>query len=123
MTSSVEGFFGFSSSANYSATKAYVKALGEALWGETKDDNIDILVLCPGLTDTEAPALQGFNKQEMSGMMSPDEVARQALNQLGRQPVFISATGKYRAMINILSHLPRRWTLSLSSRAARKYKE
>jgi short-subunit dehydrogenase len=48
-------------SAAYSASKAMVTALGEALWGELADTEIDVLTLCPGKTVSEAAVKQGFD--------------------------------------------------------------
>ncbi|MGB3622168.1 MAG: SDR family NAD(P)-dependent oxidoreductase [Ketobacter sp.] len=107
ITSSVEAYFGVPGSAAYSATKSFAKTLGEALYGETVGCGVDTLVLCPGLTDTEAPTLQGFDKKEMKGMKSPDDVAAAALQSLGKQPVLMSASLPFRCMIQIARLLPR----------------
>ena len=48
ITSSIAGYHGLPSCPSYSATKACVKAYGEALRGSLKKDNIDISVICPG---------------------------------------------------------------------------
>jgi uncharacterized protein len=54
-TSSVEGLMGVPFSAAYSATKGFLNSLGEALWAELAPLCIDVLTLCPGAPDTEAP--------------------------------------------------------------------
>ena len=74
ITGSFEGMMGFPWSACYSATKAFVQSLGEGLWGELKDYGIDVLVLAPGSTDTEALPLQGIDKNQLFGLMSPKKV-------------------------------------------------
>jgi len=116
VTASVEAFFGLPGSAGYSASKAFAKALGEALYAENRGCGVDVLALCPGLTDTEAPGLQGYDTAQMKGMQSPDAVAAQALAALGTTPVLVSATPSFRCMIGLLSHLPRKWTLALAAR-------
>jgi len=73
--------------AVYSATKAFDQFLGEALWGELRASNIDVVVLEPGSTETEF--------QEVAGEIahtgqSADEVARVGLAALGHQPSVIS---------------------------------
>lgn len=120
ITSSVEGFFGMPTSANYSASKAFAKTLGEALYGETLGKGVDTLVLCPGLTDTEAPTLQGYNKAEITGMMSPDAVVREALEALGKQPVLVSAVRKYRIMTAILGWLSAKLRVSMIAKGLEK---
>ena len=61
----MEGYMGFPLSAAYSATKGFVHFLGEALWQELKPRNVDVLILAPGSTDTEALSKQGFDKNQM----------------------------------------------------------
>ena len=73
--------------AVYSATKAFDGFLGEALWGELRASNIDVLTLEPGSTAT------GF--QEAAGEIAhegqdPSEVAALGLRSLGQQPSVIA---------------------------------
>jgi uncharacterized protein len=118
-TGSIESFLGFPWSSAYAASKAFVKALGEGLWGELRAHDIDVLVLAPGATDTDAPTLQGVDRQKIPGrLMPPSEVARRALEQLGRQPVFIPGLLN-RWMMRLLTALPRRLALRLAGRGIR----
>jgi len=71
----------------YSATKAFDRFLGEALWGELRASNIDVIVLEPGSTETEFQEVAG--EIAHSGQ-SADEVARIGLAALGQQPSVIS---------------------------------
>jgi short-subunit dehydrogenase len=112
-TGSMEGFFGFPWSAGYSASKAFVRSLGEALWQELKPRNVDVMVLAPGATDTEAHALQGIDRHQMSGLMSPRQVAELALAQLGKKPVYVSGW-KNNLLIRFLAMLPRRWATAMA---------
>jgi short-subunit dehydrogenase len=107
LTGSIEGFIAFPLSTAYAATKAFVMALGEGLWGELKARGVDVMVLAPGATDTDAPILQGIDRSQLVGLMSPSEVARQALAQLGKKPVFITGWMN-RLMVGFLTALPRR---------------
>ncbi|MFI5397979.1 MAG: SDR family NAD(P)-dependent oxidoreductase [Candidatus Binatia bacterium] len=107
LTGSIEGFIGFPLSTAYAATKAFVMALGEGLWGELTARGVDVMVLAPGATDTDAPTLQGIDRSQLVGLMPPSEVVRQALAQLGRKPVFITGWMN-RLMVKFLSALPRR---------------
>lgn len=95
LTSSIEGFFGYPWSAAYAASKAFTMGLGESLWGELRPAGVDVLVVAPGATDTDALALQGIEAARLQGLMSPAEVAERALAQLGRRPLaVIGATNK-----------------------------
>jgi short-subunit dehydrogenase len=73
--------------AAYSASKAFDRLLGEALWGELRGTGVDALVLEPGPTDTEFQATAGEipHPGEPAGA-----VVRVALDALGRQPSVVS---------------------------------
>src|SRR3546814_10958265 len=68
-TSSVEAFIGCPYSTAYSASKAFVNNLGEGLWAELTPQGIDVLTLCPGATDTEAPARQGIDPATLHNIL------------------------------------------------------
>lgn len=119
LTGSMEGFFGVPWSAAYSATKAFVLSLGEALWDELRRDNIDVLVLSPGSTDTDTHIAQGINKKDLPSLKPPQEVAKMGLEQLGRKPVFITGFTN-RQLIRFLSMLPRKRAVRIVGSGVRK---
>src|SRR3546814_6118734 len=94
------------SSDLYSASKAFVNNLGEGLWAELTPQGIDVLTLCPGATDTEAPARQGIDPATLHNIMSPDDVARLALDNLRNGPVYVSSE-HYRAVFERLREIGR----------------
>lgn len=106
-TSSVEGLMGCPYSAAYSASKALVVALGEALWGELAGSGVDVLTLCPGATESEAAAKQGIEISKLQNVMPARDVARLALDNLSEGPTFISSEA-YKASFDKLLSLPRR---------------
>ncbi|HEX7822979.1 MAG TPA: SDR family NAD(P)-dependent oxidoreductase [Sphingobium sp.] len=106
LTSSVEGLIGCPYSAVYSATKAFVNALGEALWGELTPEGIDVLTLCPGATESEAAARQGLDPATMTDQQTPEEVAKLALDNLRNGPIFIPHP-HYKAMFDQMLAMPR----------------
>lgn len=110
LTSSVEGLMGCPYSGAYSATKALVKALGEALWAELREDGIDVLTLCPGATESEAAAKSGYDLSKMQGVMKAEDVAALTLEHVAEGPTFISSD-HYRAMFEKLAAMPRREAL------------
>ena len=116
LTGSQEGEAPFPWSSAYAATKAFVHSLGQSLYGECRGTGIDVLVLAPGATDTEALPLQGFDPRALSGLMSPADVARQALGRLGRVPLHVPGRMN-RVFVALLRRLPRRWTIALAGRA------
>jgi short-subunit dehydrogenase len=115
LVSSVEGLIGCPYSAAYSASKAFVKNLGEALWGELTPQGIDVLTVCPGATDTEALARSGVNRSALPNVMSPEDVATLALDGLGDGPVLIPSA-HYKAMFDQLTAMPRRDALAMMAK-------
>jgi short-subunit dehydrogenase len=119
LTGSIEGFMGFPWSSAYAASKAFVRVLGEGLWGELEARGVDVLVLMPGATDTDAPTLQGIDKQRIPGrLMPPAEVAGQALARLGGAPIFVPGWLN-RWMMRSLMLLPRRFALRQAGKGIR----
>ena len=71
----------------YSATKAFDLHLGEALFVEMRSEGVDVLVLEPGVTETEFQKVAG--EIEHAGE-SAAKVVAVALDALGQQPSVIS---------------------------------
>ncbi|MBW2418785.1 MAG: SDR family oxidoreductase [Deltaproteobacteria bacterium] len=118
LVGSIEAYVGFPYSAAYSASKAFVRGFGEALWAELRGCGVDVLVLAPGPTDTEILSRSGFEPEDMTGLMSPEEVARQALAHLGRGPSFVPGAVN-RVLTTALSLLPRRLAVTLAGKGMR----
>ena len=105
LTSSGAGFQGTGWVAGYSAAKAYDLALAEALWWEWRPHGVDVLALCPGSTAT--PGMLGnAPRLDAAAMAKPEEVAREALDALGRGPVCIPGEDNRRVRA-ALDQLPR----------------
>lgn len=107
LTGSVEGEAPFPWSSAYAATKAFVHSFGMGLHGELAGTGVDVLVLAPGATDTEALTLQGFDAATLPSLMSPAEVARQALRELGRTPLHVPGADN-RKLVSQLRRMPHR---------------
>ena len=113
LTSSLFGYQGVPYVANYSASKAYILSLGEALNVELKPLGIDVTVLSPGLTET--PMIDNmpidFNKFPITSH-TPDQVARIGLNALGKKATVVPGLiNKIYAWENRL--IPRSWPVKL----------
>jgi uncharacterized protein len=106
LTGSIEGEAPFPWSSAYAATKAFIHSFGLGLSGELAGTGIDVLVLEPGATDTEALTLQGFSKAAMHGLMAPEEVTKQALAQLGRAPLHIPGKDN-RKFVSTMRRMPK----------------
>jgi hypothetical protein len=107
LTSSVEGLMGCPYSAAYSASKALVVSLGEALWAELAPDGIDVLTLCPGATESEAAASQGIDPATLRNVMTAQDVVQLTLDNIANGPTFVSSD-HYRAIFDKMLAMPRR---------------
>jgi uncharacterized protein len=118
LTSSGAGFVGTGFVAGYSAAKAYDLALAEALWWEWKPHGVDVLALCPGSTAT--PGMLGnAPRLDAAALAQPADVAREALDALGRGPVCIPGEDNRRARA-ALDRLPREQQVALIGEQTRK---
>jgi uncharacterized protein len=118
-TSSVEGLIGGPYSTVYAASKGFVNRLGEGLWGELVTEGIDVLTLCPGATDTEAGARQGFDMKKIPNLMAPDDVARLALQNISNGPLYIPSE-HYKATFERLLAMPQRDALLAMARSMKR---
>lgn len=111
LTSSVEGLIGCPFSTAYSASKAFVRIFGEGLWGELTPHNIDVLVICPGATDTEALSRHGIDPATLPHLMSPEQVAALTLEHVSDGPVLVTSE-HYKTVFDRLLSMPRRDALT-----------
>ncbi len=116
LTSSVEGLIGCPFSALYSASKAFVNNLGEALWAELAPEGLDVLTILPGATATEAAGLQGIDIARLQNVMSPDDVAAMALDAVADGPTLITSE-HYGELFDTLLAMPRRVALTAMARS------
>jgi short-subunit dehydrogenase len=114
LVGSVEGFAGSPYSAVYAATKAFTLSLGEALWGEFRDQGVDVLVLIPGATDTP---LLASRQMKVRGMPARD-VAETGLDNLAHGPSIIAGRMN-KWMFRILRRLPRKWSVQMVAKATK----
>jgi len=85
--SSVVGFVGTPFMSHYSASKGYGLLLGEGLGFELQRFGVDVLVLCPGGTETEFQAVAGVRP---ISSMRVEPVVSQALAALGKKRTVIA---------------------------------
>lgn len=105
LMSSLTAFNGSPYISAYGATKAFNMILGEGLWYELGKSSVDVEACCAGVITT--PNFEeGFGGKAsviQPPEMKPEEVARRALDVLGRKSVYIPGR-----MNNLLSFLMRR---------------
>lgn len=96
LMASLVGFQGVPYAAHYSATKAYVQSLAEALRVELADSGVDVIASAPGPVHSEFAERAGMH---FSAAVSPAHVARATLQALGRRsavtPGFLSKVLTY----------------------------
>jgi short-subunit dehydrogenase len=98
--SSVAGKRGLPARSEYSASKFAVQGFGEALRAELEMDGIDVIVVCPGLTQTNFSKnmLEQKAKLQLDHMrgMTPDDVAVATLKAIeqGRHEITLTFQGK-----------------------------
>jgi len=113
LISSLFGYQGVPYVANYSASKAYILSLGEALNVELKSLGIDVTVLSPGMTKTPMTDNMSvdFNKMPIT-QHAPEVVASVGLNALGKKATVVSGLiNKIYAWEN--RFIPRSWPVKL----------
>ncbi|NRB36895.1 MAG: SDR family NAD(P)-dependent oxidoreductase [Pseudomonadales bacterium] len=113
-TGSIEGESAFPYSSAYAASKAFLHSLVYGLAVELRPLGIDVLLLAPGATDTQAPINQGISRDQLVGLMAPAAVVDQALAKLGRGPRCIPGWHN-RVFVYLLSALPVKVSTSLSA--------
>jgi short-subunit dehydrogenase len=117
--SSVAGKRGIPARSEYSASKFAIQGFSEALRAELAKDGIDVLVICPGLTQTNFSKnmLEQKARMQMDHMrgMTSEQVAVATLRAIerGRNEVCLTFQGKL--MVLVSRFLPR-----LADRVARK---
>ena len=90
LMSSLAGMQGSPRLATYAASKAFNTVLGESLWHELREDGIDVLVSCAGATTT--PRYLKSTDRIPPGTMTPDAVARETLDAVGKGPRVVPGT-------------------------------
>ncbi|TAL03040.1 MAG: SDR family oxidoreductase [Verrucomicrobia bacterium] len=99
LVASMLAYQGVENFAVYSAAKAYVLRLGEALHRELKRDGITVTALCPGMSDTgfAKAARQKITPMLKLLMMKPAPVVRAGIRalQAGRRSVVPGLANKY----------------------------
>ncbi|HUH73867.1 MAG TPA: SDR family NAD(P)-dependent oxidoreductase [Chitinophagales bacterium] len=75
--------------SHYGATKAYLLSLAESMNYEFKDKGVDVIALCPGMTESEMT-------KSMKGsplVMKAAPVVKSAIDNLGKQAYIVTGLG------------------------------
>lgn len=82
---STAGFQAVPYMATYAATKAFVLSFSEALAEENRAHGIQVMALCPGVTETNFFEASKIDRPPMRTIQTAEEVVDAALRGLGRQ--------------------------------------
>jgi short-subunit dehydrogenase len=89
--SSMAGNVGGAYMTTYSGGKAYVQLFCEALWAELEGTGVDVLCIPIGSADTPARQRSGVKDNDLFPVARPEDVAEQALREIGNGPVQVPA--------------------------------
>jgi short-subunit dehydrogenase len=107
--------------ATYAASKTFVLNYTEALAEEMAQEPVDILVLCPGATETRFFERAGVGKPGIGPLHSAERVAQEGLRALGRERVHVVGPTNYLASI-AMRLLPRRFITAAVENTLQKWK-
>lgn len=105
ITSSIAGYHGLPACPSYSATKACVKAYGEALRGNLHELGIQVSVICPGFVKSR---ITDKNTCPMPFFMSAEKAAEIIAERLDKNIGLIAFPLPMRLAVWIMSILPNR---------------
>jgi NADP-dependent 3-hydroxy acid dehydrogenase YdfG len=105
ITASVAGYRGLPDAAAYSATKAGLIAMAEALALDLIDLGVRISVINPGFVETEATSVNEF---EMPFLMTPDEAAQRIVAGLKKPGFEIVFPRRFALLLRLVGALPNR---------------
>lgn len=103
LIASVAGYRGLPDAAAYSATKAGLIAMAEALAMDLVDLGVRISVVNPGFVETEATSVNDF---EMPMLLQPDDAARRIVDGLGKPGFEIRFPWQFAAFLRAIGMLP-----------------
>ena len=97
--------------ATYAATKAFVLSFSEALWEENREHGIEVLALCPGVTETGFFAASHIQKPPARTVETPEQVIETALRGLKRRKSSIISGLPNKVMVETERLMPRSFVL------------
>lgn len=105
ITASIAGYHGLPACPSYSATKACVKAYGEALRGRLRSEGIQVNIICPGFVKSR---ITDKNTCPMPFFMSAEKAAEIIAHRIDKNIGLIAFPWPMRLAVWGLSILPNR---------------
>lgn len=121
MMSSLAGLLGMQLVAPYAASKAFTWNLAEALFHELKENEIDVMACIAGATNTETylatqPRYKGIKPQ----IQNPREVAKNAIENLGKKALYISGWNNRFNYFILTRILPRKMAARIANKVIKE---
>jgi uncharacterized protein len=122
LMTSLAGLQGSGNLSVYAATKAFNRILAESLWYEWKKSGVDVIACCAGATAT--PGYKNTNPEKkgffVPRVLEPEEVAKECLRFLGKQPSFITGRANRVASFIMQKILSRKMAVTIMGDTTRK---
>jgi len=116
---STAGFQAVPFMATYAATKAFVLSFSEALCEENRPHGVQVMALCPGVTDTNFFAASNIERPPMRTVQTPEEVVSAALRGLGRKKSIVVSGWTNWFMVEAERVVPRALVTRVAGKALR----
>lgn len=107
--------------ATYAATKAFVLSFSEALWEENRSHGVQVMALCPGVTETNFFEAAQIQMPPMRAAQTPEDVVDTALRGLARGKSHIVSGWSNLLMIESERLVPRSFVVRMAGRVLRPY--
>lgn len=105
---SMVSFFSAPYNSIYSATKAFVLSLTEALYYEYKNKGIQFVAICPGATNTSFFDRAGKSNATKGKMREPEQVVKSTLKALEKGKPFVVDGINSKLIVMLSKLLPRK---------------
>jgi len=116
LMSSLAGLQGVPGLAMYSASKAFLITLAQALWAENRGSGVDVIACCAGAVTT--PGYRQATRRTAPGATTPEQVAAAALDALGHGFRVVPGPLNRVSTVALERLLPKRAAISVFGRAS-----
>jgi uncharacterized protein len=109
--------------ATYAATKAFVLSFSEALWEENRAHGIQVMALCPGVTETAFFEASRMKRPPARTWQTPEQVVDVALRALKRGKASVVSGWTNFLMVEAERLVPRTLVLRVAGSILRSHTE
>jgi hypothetical protein len=109
--------------ATYAATKAFVLSFSEALWEENRPFGIQVMALCPGVTETAFFEASRMKRPPVRTSQTPEQVVDVALRALKRNKASVISGWANFLLVETERLAPRTFVLRAAGSILRSYTE